>query len=181
MCLLSSRDSHQEAAPSVSCLGLKYDISCCPGVARPWGCLGVLCTRPPELRSVEFRLSQPFGGPGSGGRVLQRFGASYLGVLRCLREQGGSPLSLQAPCCLTPAIYPRFKLQAGLGAKSQPTASWLPLRRRPELPAGRAWPQKPTEQQAPPGKVMGVFAATRRASPCRRCTFFQLLFLKNIF
>lgn len=54
---------------------------------------------------------------------------SYLNALWCLVKLGDFPLSLQAPCCLTPAIYPRFKLQLGLEAKSQPNASWLSLRK----------------------------------------------------
>ena len=74
-------------------------------------------------------------------------------VLWCLIKQGGSPLSLQAPCCLTLVIYSCFKLQLGLKAKRQPNASWFPLRRLTKLPANGAWLQKPKKQQAYPKKV----------------------------
>lgn len=138
------------------------------------GYLGVFCVRPrgaPEaLRSP--RLSE---GPSSGCRAPQSCRTSYLGALRWLIERGASPLSLQAPCCLTPAIYPRFKLQVGLEAKSQPNASWFPLRRRTKLPASRAWLPKPTGQQASP-EATACLLPPRGSSPRRGYTLLQLLY-----
>lgn len=104
---------------------------------------------------------------------MQSRADSYLSALPSLIKQGGSPLSLEAPCCLTPTLSPRFKLQLELEAKSQPNASWFPLRRRTTLPASRAWLQKPRKQQSYPEKVILCVCFSRQLLCAEAACFFN--------
>lgn len=141
----------------------------------PWerqavGCSGISELIPRELLKPELNSAPPrlLEGSTLGYRAPRSCRTSTSAPCGVSSSKEAPPLSLQAPCCLTPAIYPRFKLQVGLEAKSQPNASWFPLRRQTKLPASRAWLQKPKRQQAYPEKVILCV-----------CSYMQLLSLQE--